>query len=247
MMKLFKQIRHGLIDKTGKPALPTGRYLKYALGEIFLVVIGIWIALQINNWNEYRKERIVERTILTNIKDALISDLENTFKSQLNNTRETLLATETILPAFENKQIVKDSIKYAYLISVRNFNPMTIPYKFLESKGFDVIQNEQLKFAISKIYDLEYSNIVYMLNNYHENINSYARPYVRENFQFRRYGLPLSERYIPFDHSKLFQDPQFLNIATTLNTNNRILLNFLLDTATEVKKLITMIEEELEK
>ena len=38
--------------KFGKPALKAGRYLKYAIGEIVLVVIGILIALSINNWNE---------------------------------------------------------------------------------------------------------------------------------------------------------------------------------------------------
>ncbi len=36
----------------------TGKYFKYAIGEIVLVVIGILIAISINNWNEHRKERI---------------------------------------------------------------------------------------------------------------------------------------------------------------------------------------------
>ena len=48
-------------NKTGKPALPAGRYFKYAIGEIVLVVIGILIALSINNWNEDRKSRAVEK------------------------------------------------------------------------------------------------------------------------------------------------------------------------------------------
>jgi len=39
-------------NKTGKPNLQAGRYFKYAIGEIGLVVIGILIALQINNYNE---------------------------------------------------------------------------------------------------------------------------------------------------------------------------------------------------
>ncbi|NNL82603.1 MAG: hypothetical protein HKP28_04380 [Winogradskyella sp.] len=40
----------------------TGKYFKYAIGEIILVVIGILIALQINNWNEQRKEKQQETT-----------------------------------------------------------------------------------------------------------------------------------------------------------------------------------------
>lgn len=57
MIKFFRHIRQQLIMKNqlGEPALPVSRYLKYAIGEIILVVIGILIALQINNWNEARK------------------------------------------------------------------------------------------------------------------------------------------------------------------------------------------------
>ena len=51
MIKLFRKIRQDLLSK-GK----TGKYLKYAIGEIILVVIGILIALQINNWNEINKK-----------------------------------------------------------------------------------------------------------------------------------------------------------------------------------------------
>jgi len=61
MIKFFRQIRFYLMseNKTGKPAWPAGRYLKYAIGEIVLVVIGILIALQINNWNEEEKKEIL--------------------------------------------------------------------------------------------------------------------------------------------------------------------------------------------
>jgi hypothetical protein len=58
-------------NKTGKPALPAGRYLKYAIGEIILVVIGILIALQINNWNEHKKEQKQEQIYLKNLQEDL--------------------------------------------------------------------------------------------------------------------------------------------------------------------------------
>jgi len=57
MFKVFRKKREDLLSngKTGKPVYRTSRYLKYAIGEIILVVIGILIALQINNWNENQK------------------------------------------------------------------------------------------------------------------------------------------------------------------------------------------------
>ena len=51
----------------------TGKYFKYAIGEIFLVIIGILIALQINNWNEIRKSKLEGIALL----ELLIVDLEN--------------------------------------------------------------------------------------------------------------------------------------------------------------------------
>jgi hypothetical protein len=56
MIKFFRRIRQKLVTEN-KPALPAGRfskYLLYAIGEILLVIIGILIALQINNWNDKR-------------------------------------------------------------------------------------------------------------------------------------------------------------------------------------------------
>ena len=62
MIKFFRKIRQNLLLE-GK----TSRYIKYAIGEIVLVVIGILIALQINNWNENRKDTIEEQAILESL------------------------------------------------------------------------------------------------------------------------------------------------------------------------------------
>ncbi|MDP3313957.1 DUF6090 family protein [Lutibacter sp.] len=66
MIKLFRNIRKKLVAE-GK----TANYLKYAIGEIVLVVIGILIALQINNANEKRKATTQEITILKNIQEDI--------------------------------------------------------------------------------------------------------------------------------------------------------------------------------
>jgi len=59
MIKFFRKIRQNLVMEN-----KTGKYFKYAIGEIILVVIGILIALQINNWNERRKERAQEQALI---------------------------------------------------------------------------------------------------------------------------------------------------------------------------------------
>ena len=70
MIKFFRNIRKKLLAE-GK----TTNYLKYAIGEIILVVIGILIALQINNWNQDRLDRNFETVMLKEVKSSLESDL----------------------------------------------------------------------------------------------------------------------------------------------------------------------------
>jgi hypothetical protein len=71
MLRFFRTIRKKLIEEDN-----VRTYLLYAIGEIFLVVIGILIALQINNWNENRKDRQEETRLLTSIQMDLQRDIE---------------------------------------------------------------------------------------------------------------------------------------------------------------------------
>lgn len=67
MFRLFRKLRNDVLSE-GR----SFRYLRYAIGELILVVFGILIALQINNWNEYR----IEQRQITEYAIALIKDLE---------------------------------------------------------------------------------------------------------------------------------------------------------------------------
>ena len=69
MIKFFRHIRQSMINQNR-----TKKYLLYAIGEIILVVIGILIALQINNWNEDQKSRKDERYVLTEVLKNLEED-----------------------------------------------------------------------------------------------------------------------------------------------------------------------------
>ena len=71
MIKFFRNIRKDLMEKN-----KTGKYLKYAIGEIVLVVIGILIALSINNWNEAQKDKMKATNILEAIRSDMVKDLD---------------------------------------------------------------------------------------------------------------------------------------------------------------------------
>lgn len=72
MIPFFRKIRKKLADDA-KPM----KYLRYAIGEILLVVIGILIALSINNWNDQRKQKLAQTEQLKSIKSELILGLAN--------------------------------------------------------------------------------------------------------------------------------------------------------------------------
>ena len=77
MIKFFRHIRQNLLNE-GK----TTKYFKYAIGEIILVVIGILIALQINNWNSLQNDRDIEQSALKNLITRLLK-LEQVFLMKL--------------------------------------------------------------------------------------------------------------------------------------------------------------------
>ena len=75
MIKFFKKIRYNLME-TGK----AGKYFKYAIGEIILVVVGILIALSINIWNEVKKERKSEKSILIEIWSSALEFIHSSVR-----------------------------------------------------------------------------------------------------------------------------------------------------------------------
>jgi hypothetical protein len=91
MLKFFRRIRQNLLSEGN-----TGKYLKYALGEIALVVIGILIALQVNNWNEIKKSKAESNRLLIDLKLELKNDIEN-FKYLQTEYNDWLAQIEYIL------------------------------------------------------------------------------------------------------------------------------------------------------
>ncbi len=148
MIKFFRHIRKSLIEKS-----QMGKYFKYAIGEILLVVIGILIALQINNWNEHRNNRAFENEILTQIRANLIKD-KLSLIAIVNSNNKAVYSSKKILSLKPN-EVTNDSIKYwlGDVIQFDRFQPLTNAYEVLKSKGLDQVSNIQLRFLLGTYYD----------------------------------------------------------------------------------------------
>ena len=162
MIRFFRQIRYTLMsdppERAGsvRAGGKTSKYLKYAIGEILLVVIGILIALQINNWNENRKAISQKNDYCIQLISALKEDHKT-----LQEFQDRLLVLEEMgvyLWEFVNgtkKEIDTNQFKN-YFLSVANsfdFAPKTAVYdNLVASNVLSLIQNDTLKNQIAYYY-----------------------------------------------------------------------------------------------
>ncbi len=94
MLKFFRKIRHKLLSEN-----QTGKYFRYAVGEIFLVMIGILLALQVNNWNDIRLETKREQTILKNLRTEIndnLTELQRIYNGSEESYRSSVRLLEII-------------------------------------------------------------------------------------------------------------------------------------------------------
>nr|WP_321222560.1 DUF6090 family protein [uncultured Psychroserpens sp.] len=144
MIKFYRKIRQNLLIE-GK----TRKYIKYAIGEIFLVVIGILIALQINNWNENRKNGIKEQLVLIQLKEDYLSNLSQLEEKMLTRTN-VINSGFQILKAFdEPKNAVFDSIikDIAQIGNDPTFDP--VENDLINSGNLRLIKDGKLKRILS--------------------------------------------------------------------------------------------------
>jgi len=131
----------------------TGKYFKYAIGEIVLVVIGILIALSINNWNEDRKLAAQEIKILKEIKSELalaLFDLKNDAEDLQRNLNSAGIIYNTIL----QKKNYHDSLRSHFLLSIdgEDFSAKQSAFESLKSVGLETISNDSIRAKITDVY-----------------------------------------------------------------------------------------------
>lgn len=140
MIHFFRKIRHGLFVEN-----KFTRYILYALGEIALVVIGILIALQINNWNEERIESIREQLVLNQLKAEYESNRAQ-LESKMEIRNLLIKSANEILQYYDSKnEINHDSLtkKLSQLILLPTFDP--IQNDLVSSGNINILKNTELK------------------------------------------------------------------------------------------------------
>jgi hypothetical protein len=160
MIKFFRHIRKSLLMENKK-----SKYLKYAIGEIILVVIGILIALQINNWNEDYKNSKKERGYLINLQQDILADSLrlSELKNDLDKAVKSKMQFEGII---QEKNSTKDSLIVHFNNQadiITDFVPNSTTLDELKySNGLNLISNAQLRRQIVTLYN-SYDDLIIKL------------------------------------------------------------------------------------
>ena len=171
MIKFFRNIRKKLLQE-GKIT----NYLKYAIGEIVLVVIGILIALQINNWNESRKLRIQEVKYLKNLLADLNTELKSNdsmivYRSKKARASASILSYQ---PPKNLEQIYTFEKTLELVYFWKTFIPSNNTFKELSSSGnLNTLKNDSIKY-----YLLELDKMYVDIANYEHHMRREYEQYI---------------------------------------------------------------------
>jgi hypothetical protein len=140
----------------------TKKYILYAVGEILLVVIGILIALSINNWNDTRKDRISEKELYKSLINSLESDLEDVrSKTMILDSAiiaQRIFITES-LSEIKFKFTEEEIMRMIWQVSNTSYSfvPNTSLYsKISQNQQIDLIQSNSLQKKVIDLFEVHY-------------------------------------------------------------------------------------------
>ena len=195
----------------------SGRYLLYAFGEIILIVVGIMIALQISNWNEFQKERVKERKVLQEVVRTLDlnTDLLGGYVDLMIQSNESarmiLEVIEKQLPYTES--IAEDMHKARYQMSLDFVSHAG--FEELKNAGLDIVQSDDLRRRIVNLFENTYPLAQQQVQLFHP-MDHNIRKYVDENFKWILAEPPAVDQLIPFNYDQVIQDPYYRAIVVRL-------------------------------
>ena len=148
MIKFFRKIRYDLMEKN-----KTGKYFKYALGEIVLVMIGILLALQVNNWNNSRIEQNEENEVLVKLNADFKENKKvlNKFLIEINNQSNSQCTLMSLI-GVSKEELDKQKLDSLFYVTVG-----ASEFAFADNTIKNIMQSGKLNLLKSeKITDLFY-------------------------------------------------------------------------------------------
>lgn len=156
MLRFFRRIRKGLLESGA-----SRKYILYAMGEVLLVMVGILLALQVNNWNEWKKDRAREKEILNELLLTVEQNLmamEEDVQRRMNWNRSSDIVISTI----ENDAAYSDTLNLHFQnarIPGTNLALSNAGYEGLKNAGYEIIRSKELRNNIIQLFEVVQRNL----------------------------------------------------------------------------------------
>jgi hypothetical protein len=239
MPVILKNIRRKLAAQNRAAA-----YIRYAIGEILLIVIGILIALAINNWKDQQKENTLELTILSQIKDRVQSDsLElQTMIRHIEKINQTTLDLKRYMK--EGKPY-RDSLKASFsMISFfPDFHPDQTPFDRLLDAGINIVKNDSLRSLIPRYFRsiIHYENVFQTFP-----MDVYFRNKIYPKY-FKSFSWDPQKGCVPKDYRALTHSDNFFVALDYVINDTRFYKSVYLHVAHQNAILLNLLKKELRK
>lgn len=235
MIKFFRKIRQNLLSEN-----KFIKYLMYAIGEIVLVVIGILIAVQINDWNEQRKESYQELEMLNGLSSDLAKNKVNISSMILNDSLIILANQHLITVLKDNNSLYNDSLQvyFAKIARYDAFFPQRMAYESLKSKGFQIIKNDALRTSIIELYDE-----TYYINAHIRELQSDLYTGSIGMINKRLFTTSDIDHKIPINFNELKKDTEFINTISHITAEKINFQNY----SSQMMIRTIMVKEEIDK
>ena len=232
----------------------TRKYLLYAIGEVLLVMIGILLALQVNNWNEVRKGRQVEINTLIELRDGIVDNIEQ-LQTRSENSARDVQAIKYLIQHLKEKRPYVDSLEELFYYPYRGNAPFvsSAGMRLLDSRGVDIISNTELRREIVRYFEYNLEVMHRMAQSEETRLDAFRIEYQK------KLGQRTDEMYLghtgryypktyPYDYEALLEDVEFQRgllwrATRRLTLIDRIKTSVLIPS----EKLVEHINEELDR
>ena len=238
MLRFFRKIRQRLLTDN-----KFSKYLLYAIGEILLVVIGILIALQIDNWNENRKTRALELKTLKELRADLLQTRDD-IRNDSVNFQKIIRSNEIILQHMRESLPYHDSLleHFMWMEPFQTFSINQTTFNNIRQNGTNLITNDSIRIAISDFYTRPvnlYKEVERrVLEEHYEN---YFKPMIVQAFETVDNNTLIPTDYIAFINNSDYKQVLVHNVR--ICTDMTRFQGYLLDT---LEDLILKVDMEIQ-
>ncbi|PTM10363.1 MAG: hypothetical protein DA407_03845 [Bacteroidetes bacterium] len=221
MIKFFRKIRYDLMEKN-----KTSKYLKYAIGEIILVVIGILIALQLNAWKEEINANQELKTSMNLMLDDLSQDIAF-YNLQIERLENRVLYLSNFAQGnYSEIDIETIPGEIGYNIPIKNLGTTYISLK--EDRKFSLIKNMELKKIITSYYEVICKEYSVFANWHHKFVTETIESYLILNLPYKRgYTVDTKDVINDLENGKLLGITNYqitvIDEALVMLKNNKLL------------------------